>query len=72
MIARRQAVLSNGTSRMVVIPHGAPVGSEATVAISRLMLVDARGRYAPEQLIEILERLEATLEKHPLVAREDP
>jgi hypothetical protein len=56
MIARRQKIISTGpSSHAIIIPAPLLIGKEATLAVSRLMLVDLRGEISEQKLGKLLE-----------------
>ncbi len=60
MLARKQRLIRQGSSRMAVIPAGLDVGTGewVTLAADRLVLLDPRGEMSRRQLLRLLEIIE--------------
>lgn len=63
IIGRRSITPSGKFSRVLTIPSKMKMGREATIAATRLLLVDPRGEIDPEVLLMLLESIESQIWK---------
>lgn len=63
IIGRRSVTPSGKFSRVLTIPASMKMGKTATLAATRLLLVDPRGEIDPEVLLKLLEAIESQVWK---------
>jgi len=61
ILARRSIHHSGKFSRVLTLPAKMKMGKEATLAATRLLLVDPRGEIEPEVLLLLLESIESQI-----------
>jgi hypothetical protein len=61
ILARRSIHHSGKFSRVLTLPAKMKMGEEATLAATRLVLVDPRGEIDPEVLLKLLEAIESQI-----------
>lgn len=65
MYAKARRIYNLNGLRAVPLPDGTPVGKMASVAADKLVLIDPMGDFKPEELLELIEKLEPDIwERH--------